>query len=128
MDKLLTLLNTYLQAAQHVITQYAPVVWNATLHLIQVNSAFNLIIRGVGTLILIAIPIVLHLVINPENKEHDHRFDKRDKKILVGCITAGVVVVTFIIWATSFYDWLGVLAPQLYLLYGVAAKAGILLN
>lgn len=126
MDKLLTLLNTYLQAATAVITKFAPAAWNATLEMIRISCAFDLATRLAGTLFLIAIPITLSKVIRPTEEVSRNEFDKRDKKILITLVSVGVAVISFVIWATSFTDWLGVLAPQLYLLYHAAVKVHLM--
>ena len=125
MDKLLSILGSYLQAASQVIVKYSPVVWNATLSTIRISSIFDLIMRALGIAVAIAIPIVFNKIIKPAKDKAYDEFDKSDKKILITVLSFAAAAVVFVIIGTSFTDMLGAYAPQLYLLYHLAIKAGL---
>jgi hypothetical protein len=126
MDKLLSILGSYLQAASQVIVKYSPVVWNATLATVRISSIFDLIMRALGIAVAIAVPIVFNKILKPTADKAYDEFDKSDKKILITVLSFVAAAVVFVIIGTSFTDMLGACAPQLYLLYHLAIKAGLI--
>lgn len=129
MDKLLTTLNQFLTAAQSTIAKYAPEVWKATLHIIQIQAIFNIAI-----LVLIAVVLAvgwnrLMKAIDTTDwpEEHDYQWSKGNGRITVRIILGmSWFIWTLVVLTNAFELFLRAFYPELSVLYTLAAKAGLL--
>jgi hypothetical protein len=126
MDKLLKMLNGFMMAAQAEVSKYAPPVWYATLRLIQISSAWDLLCRVAWSVVLILIPVCINKFVQPEHEVLKYGFDKKDKQVMLYVVSCFAVVIVILIWATSFSNFLGYYHPRLYLMYQLAQKAHLL--
>ena len=127
MDKLLIVLNDYLHAAAEVVQKYTPQVWNSTLQLIRIQAVAHLAILVFLAGLWVALILVLKNIKSKLPNSDNYDFDKQDMTVLQSItlsITGGIWLLVFL---CNFMDIvLGIWNPQLYLLYQVAEKAGIL--
>lgn len=127
MDKLLDTLNGYLKAATDTVSHYAPVAWEATLHLVFWTSLIHLIVLTLYSIVF------LILWVWPWRKWMNwnikDQWDSEGSCVGFTVCTVGFVVANvflFFCWGNSLPDWLGVLDPKLAILYKLAVKAGVL--
>lgn len=123
MDKILATLSTYLSQAHDVIVKYGPNVWDATLQLIRFKSVWTLVCCGTALLaVLVFIKLVWLKLYRSCLEENDGRW----VPFVFGSVALLVGITVIIVNLSSFDTWLGAISPQLYILYNVAQKAGIL--
>lgn len=118
MDKLLSLLSTYLDSAGKVIATQGPKAWAATLDLIRMHAIYDFVIW----LILLVFFSVMCLKI--------HKWAQAEKDVdyyavmipfaILGLITVGCGL------GGGFDCFLGAFRPDLFVLNALAHKAGIL--
>ena len=127
MDKLLGTLSDYLKAAGAIITQYAPKVWGATLHLVFWTSLINLLFLALCTVTVLVIWVWPWRKWFKWNLSHD--WDSEGSCIGFAISTFALTIGTLMIvdgWGNSLSSWLGVIDPQLAVLYKLAVNAGVL--
>lgn len=126
MDKLLNTLNDYLHQATGVITQYAPQVWHATLDIIRIQSIVYLSLYFIALSALVGIEIYLQKI-KPSLRNDDYEWSQSHQTILQWILGSILGVIWFLYFALNCVSLiLGVVNPQLYLLYNLAQKAGLL--
>lgn len=129
MDKLLDTLTGYLQAAAKATMAVAPKVWDATLLLVRVDGLVTL---ALFVLVLSAIIFAwsfFQRMVNNSTLENSSAYgpDKQDLTAIVrifGSILSAVWLIAFCVSALSMF--LAIFSPQLYIMYQLAHKAGIL--
>lgn len=118
-------LGEYLAAAEKIVVERAPDVWDATLTIIQLRAIASLVGLALFTGVTIwAFRKAIHFARIEHKKEWTQRADLLAFFAPAGCAIASVIVA--VLWATSFEQWLGAFAPEYAVLYGIATKLGIL--
>lgn len=129
MDKLLDTLTGYLQAAAKATMAVAPKVWDATLLLVRVDGLVTL---ALFVIVLSAIIFAWSFFQRMVNKSTlpDSRNSGPDKEDLTAIVRIFGSLLS-VAWLIAFclnalLMFLAIFSPQLYIMYQLAHKAGIL--
>lgn len=118
-------LTEYLSAAERLVIEQAPDVWQATLSLIQIKAIFSLTLLIVSTVVVV---VCLYFAVKRAKQELKKGWTEQNDFIIVapnfvGCIALAAVLIC---WLNSFELWLGAFAPELAVLHQIASKFGLL--
>ncbi len=127
MSGLLDTLNGYLKEAERVVIHYAPKVWEATLLLIRLKCGFFAILLVLASTIPYCFNRLLDWKIKPNLPvTANYGVDKKDLSTWQFWIYVAGTVLLIPVWVKSFSIWLGLVNPELYVLYQLATKFGLL--
>lgn len=126
MDELMQKLSGYLDAAEGVITEYAPQAVDAALFVVRAQAIWHL----VAGLIAVAVLGVMARVFLKQAKLAAERGVLHNDANVLACIGSGAVIVPAAIVALmllgDFYNWIAALDPMLGLVYKAVSSAGLL--
>lgn len=129
MDKLLDTLTGYLQAAAKATMAVAPKVWDATLLLVRVDGIVSLALFVLMISAIIFAWNFFQKMVNNSTLPKSANFgpDQQDLTAIVRVVGSLLSVVWLIAFVCSALQmFLAIFSPQLYIMYQLAHKAGIL--
>lgn len=127
MDKLLETLNNFLKEAGHTISSNAPQVWDATLHLIQINAWVHVINDLVWTTVIVVLWVWPWRILL--FKSVNNGWDDFYPGGLWVCLSIGLVISSAVAvdtWSNAGQYLVAIIDPRLGVIYTLADKAGLL--
>lgn len=123
---LMSKLSEYLDAAEKVVVNYAPQVWDATLQIVRAESIFMLVAWSAA----LAVGVYGFTRAIAGFKANGKAQNYRDEKEwpVPACVASSLILVMCFVSAlcAGVHTLLGVFSPELAILYALCSKAGLL--